>query len=239
MRAIFPEGNGIFETLKTFRGTAFALSRHIARATRSASILGMSIPSEEQIRDGVAGVLSKTPSSLEFGRLRISFHASGEFELLHETYHPWTSAARLTLLDRPINESAPLIGLKTLPYSENIGCLQEAQASGFDDGIRFNFSGEVCEGAVTNLLLKIGGQWVTPHVGSGCLPGITRELALQWLDIQEAIVPRQELRNVESMYLLSSLKEAQPVAFLGATPLEIDTEIRRELLQRMAKNVDP
>lgn len=239
MTAQFPEGEGIFETIKTARGVPFALTRHIARARRSASILGMSIQSEAEIRQGVTGVLSKTPESLEFGRLRISFHKSGEFELLHETYHPWTSPARLTVLDRYINENSPLIGMKTLPFTENIGCLKAAHAAGFDDGIRFNLADEVSESAVSNLLLKIKGRWVTPNLASGCLPGITRGLALEWLGIKEGVVTREDLAIVESIYLLSSLKEAQPVSFLDERSLEIDTEIRQELLDRMAENVDP
>ena len=239
MTAQFPEGDGIFETIRTVRGVPFALTRHMARAMRSASILGMRVQSDAEIRQGVAGVLSKTPESLEFGRLRISFHKSSELELVHETYHPWTSPARLTILDRPINESSPLIGMKTLPFTENIECLKMAHDAGFDDGIRFNFIGEVSESAVSNLLLKIKGQWVTPNLASGCLPGITRGLALEWLNIEESVVTRENLEIVESMYLLSSLKEAQPVSILEGRSLEIDTQLRQELLARMARDIDP
>lgn len=239
MTAQFPGGDGIFETIKTVRGVPFALTRHIARATRSASILGMRIQSESQIRDAVSGVLSKTPETLEFGRLRITFQKSGEFELVHETYHPWTNPARLTILDRPIDESSPLIGMKTLPFTENIECLKLAHQEGFDDSIRFNLNGEVAEAAVSNLLLKIEGQWVTPHLASGCLPGITRGLALEWLDIEERAVTAEDLVSAESIYLLSSLKDAQPVSVVEERALEIDTKLRQELVDRMAQDIDP
>lgn len=239
MTAQFPEGDGIFETIKTIRGVPFALTRHIARATRSASILGMRIQSESQIRQAVSGVLSKTPESLEFGRLRITFQKSGEFELVHETYHPWTNPARLTIVDRPIDEASPLIGMKTLPFTENIECLKLAHEKGFDDGVRFNMSGEVAESAVSNLLLKIDGRWVTPNLASGCLPGITRGLALEWLDVEESVVTREDLESAESIYLLSSLKDVQPVSILEERPLEIDTKLRQELVDRMAQDIDP
>lgn len=239
MTAQFPEGDGIFETIKTIRGVPFAMTRHIARATRSASILGMRIQSERQIRQAVLGVLSKTPESLEFGRLRITFQKSGEFELVHETYHPWTNPARLTILDRPIDETSPLIGIKTLPFTENIECLKLAHEKGFDDGVRFNFKGEVAESAVSNLLLKIDGRWVTPNLASGCLPGITRGLVLEWFDVDESVVTREDLDSAESIYLLSSLKDAQPVSILEERALEIDTQMRQELVDRMAQDIDP
>lgn len=239
MTGEFPEGDGIFETIKTIHRVPFALSRHLVRARRSAVILGLPIQTEAQIRREVSTVLARTPDSLEFGRLRISFHKSGEIELTHETYHPWTNPARLAILDRPINENSPLVGIKTLPFTENIECLKLAHEAGFDDGIRFNSQGHVVESAVSNLLLKIDNRWVTPSLESGCLPGITRGLALEWFDIEERAVPREDLERAESMYLLSSLKDAQPVSVLVERSLVIDPELEREFVNRRLEKIDP
>jgi branched-chain amino acid aminotransferase len=239
MTAQFPGGEGIFETIKTVGGVPFALSRHLSRARRSASILGLRIESDEGIRREIQEVLSKAPSSLEFGRLRISFHATGELELLHETYHPWSGPARLVILDWTIKEDSPLIGMKTLPYTENVECLRTARDVGFDEGIRLNSQGQVAEGVVSNLVFKIDGQWVTPDLASGALPGITRGLALEWLDIHESVISRRELEMSESIYLLSSLKDLQPVSILGERILGIDTLLRQKFVDQMATNVDP
>lgn len=239
MTTQFPGGEGIFETIKTIRGVPYALTRHLARAAKSASILGMQMQSEGQVRDAVSRVLSKTPESLEFGRLRITFQPDGQIELVHETYHPWTNPARLTVIDRPIDEKSPLVGIKSLPFTENIECLKWAHERGFDDAIRFNTSGKVAETAVSNILLKIDDRWLTPNLASGCLPGITRELVLEWLDIQEAALMDADLERAQSIYLLSSLKDAQPVSYLDGRALEIDTQIRQELADRMAHDIDP
>ena len=235
----FPGGVGIFESLKTIRGVPFALTRHLARARRSAAILGMRIQSDSEIRHAVSDLLEKTPDSMEFGRLRIRFHKSGELDLVHETYHPWSAPARMTILNRPVDEFAPSAGMKTLPFTENIECLQLAHEAGFDEGVRLNLSGLVAESATSNLLLKIDNRWVTPSLASGCLPGVTRELALQWLDIEERIVIRQNLDEAQCIYLISSLKVAQPVSLLEGRSLEIDDQIREELLVRMAQDIDP
>jgi len=237
--AIFPEGDGIFETLKTTDGVPFALNRHIARATRSAAILGLLIPSQDDIRFAVEALLDKTPDTLKFGRLRITFDKSGEVDLVHETYHPWVSPAQLLILDSPIDENSPTVGMKTLPFTSHLECLAIARKAGFDDGIRFNLKGDVSESAVSNLLLKIRGRWLTPNLASGCLPGITRELALEWLDVEESVIAPSDLEIAESIYLLSSLKDAQPVSMLEGRTLEIDTELRQELLFRMTQHIDP
>jgi branched-chain amino acid aminotransferase len=237
--AEFPGGDGIFETLKTIRGVPFALSRHLLRARRTAGILGLLVPHQEEVRNQISELLSKAPSALEFGRLRVSFHASGEMELFHETYHPWLGPARLTILNRPIQESSPLAGLKTLPFTENIQCLKSARDAGFDEGIRLNSLGQVAEGATSNLLLRIDHRWMTPNLASGALPGITRGLALEWLEIQESVITRAKLEEVDSIYLLSSLKDLQPVSILGERVLAIDTQLRQEFVEHMTKEIDP
>ncbi len=239
MSAQFPEGNGIFETIKTIDGVPFALSRHTARATRSAAILGIPIPPSDEIAFAVEALLDKTPKGLKFGRLRMSFDRAGEMDLLHETYHPWVNPAKLMILDSPIDENSPTVGMKTLPFTQHLECLALARKSGFDDGVRFNLKGEVSESAVSNLLLKVGNRWVTPNLASGCLPGITRELILEWFDVEEVVVTKQVLNQATSIYLLSSLKDAQPVSILEGKTLEIDTQLRQELLDRMTQNINP
>lgn len=235
MSALFPEGEGIFETIKTRDGIPFALHRHIARASRSAQRLGLAIPSESDIRALVAEALAASPVATQIGRLRISFFTSGEINVLHENYQRWINPARLTILDQPIDENSPLVGIKSLPYIENIDCLDRAHLAGFDDGIRFNKKGQVCESAVANLLLRIEGIWCTPNLASGCLPGITRELMIEWLDIQERAVEADELDQSDAIFLLSSLKDAQPVASLDGRELEIVADLTEQVRERMTR----
>ncbi len=239
MNVQFPEGNGIFETLKTVNGEPFALGRHIARAKRSARILGISFPTEYEIRISVADLLRSEGEIPEMGRLRMTFTNSGEFELLHENLHPWSNPARLVLLDRPVDETSPRSGFKMLPFTQNVASLTEARAKGFDDGIRLNQKREVCESSVANLLLRLEGQWVTPELASGCLPGITRELSLEWLEIQERRISAAELENVEAIFLLSSLKELQPVAVLGDQELTIDMYLAEEFARHARESFEP
>lgn len=239
MIAQFPEGEGIFETIRTHNGVPFALGRHIARARRFAQILDLRFPEEVEIRNSVSKLMQASPTSLEHGRLRITFSKSGEYDLLHENYHPWINPARLTVLEEVIDETSPTVGIKTLPFTEHIEALRTAHIAGFDDGIRLNTRGHVCESAVANLLFRIQGRWITPTLASGCLPGITRELILEWFPVEEEELTNADLGGIEAAYLLSSLKNAQPVSFLEDRPLEIDGSIQEELRERMARDVEP
>ena len=239
MSTLFPNGEGIFETIKTRDGLPFALSRHIARATRSARKLDLLIPSETDIRQAIAVELSQSAITTKVGRLRVSFSSSSEMTVLHENYQRWTFPARLTIIDRPIDESSLLAGIKTLPYTQNIACLESAQSSGFDDGIRLNKKGLVCESAVANLLLRINGTWCTPNLGSGCLPGIMRELMIGWFRVQEWAIEVEDLAQADAMFLLSSLKDAQPVSSMDGRVLDVDSTLMAQIADRLAQNIDP
>ena len=69
------EGEGIFETIKSVGNRAFSLGRHIARAEKSAHELGLTLPTAEQISQGVNTLFAAAPHGL--GMLRISFDNQG------------------------------------------------------------------------------------------------------------------------------------------------------------------
>jgi len=71
-------GDGIFESLRTYNGTPFALDRHIERLNRSAEKMKISAPSREQIENGVREVI-RANSAIPFGRLRITLYLFAHF----------------------------------------------------------------------------------------------------------------------------------------------------------------
>jgi branched-chain amino acid aminotransferase len=131
----------------------------------------------------------------------------------------------LTIFDNPVDENASMAGHKALPYKENLDLLNQARAGGFDDGIRLNMAGYICESAVANVMMKVEGRWITPTLSSGCLPGITRAVAIEWFGISEEDLLGSEISTIESMFLLSSLKNLQPVEFLNGRKLDMSEEL--------------
>ena len=55
---------------------------------------------------------------------------------------------------------------------------QAAEALGGFDMLFVNERGEVTEGGRSNLFVKLDGQWVTPPLESGVLPGVMRGVLL-------------------------------------------------------------
>ena len=63
---------------------------------------------------------------------------------------------------------------KTFAYGQAIQARREARTTGADEALLLSSTGELCCGAVANLLVRRQGQWLTPPLSSGCLPGVMR-----------------------------------------------------------------
>jgi branched-chain amino acid aminotransferase len=87
----------------------------------------------------------------------------------------------------------------------------------------------VCEGSVTNLLFRIDGQWITPPISDGVLPGIVRALVIENCGVLVRSIMESQLDQVSSGFLLSSLRIAQPIASINGRELEQSPEFRAEI----------
>jgi len=229
MRAeVFPDGEGLFETILTVRGVAQLLEEHIARARDGAARLGYDFPTDRIISEKVEKTIFSSSVKTVLGRLRLIFNQEGDVSATLDEYQRWTAPATITVSNALLDETSPISGLKKLPYRSNLDVLDWARNLGFDDAIRFNKKGEVTETSVANLLFKFEGTWSTPPLASGALPGIVRALALTWLPVQERTIMKSEIDGAESIYLLNSLKGFQPVASVDHRALRIDDELSKK-----------
>ena len=216
----WPVGSGIFETIRTVNGLPWALSRHMRRALGSAKRCAISFPSETEIRMAVALTIEANPHPI--GRLRLLFTSTGDFLVTHLPYEELTSLAKLTIFEQR-SDSSVLVD-KKFPYDANLKLLDSARTNGFDDGILINDRGQVTETAIANLLFLIDGNWITPPISDGLLPGVMRALAIEKAGVRVASIKVEELAQVSAALLISSLKIAQPVGQIGERILQISPE---------------
>ncbi len=92
-----------------------------------------------------------------------------------------------------------------------------------------NDLGKVCEGSVTNLLVNLDGDWITPPISDGVLPGIMRALVIEYCGVSVKSIDVADLQRVQSAFLLSSLRIAQPVASIDGRLLEPSPEFGAEI----------
>jgi branched-chain amino acid aminotransferase len=106
--------------------------------------------------------------------------------------------------------------IKTGNYLSNIIALRQAIERGGEDAILCTGAGEVAEGATSNVFLVSGGTLRTPHLRTGLLPGITRQVVCELADAAghhavEGVVRPEQLRAAQEVFLTSSVRGIMPV----------------------------
>jgi branched-chain amino acid aminotransferase len=223
------EGAGIFETIKTVNGKPWALSRHMRRAVNSALKEGIALPNEELVRDSIAVLLEAEAHTT--GLLRVSFDDSGNWAAVHLAYEEQLLPAKVT--QHPVPLVIEGVPVKSFPYTHRLEILEQARKRGFDEALVVSADGRVCEGSVSNVILKIQGTWCTPPLSDGVLPGIMRALVIENCDVMVRSISVSEIESIESAFLLSSLRIAQSIASIDGRELSQSPEFRDEI-QAMA-----
>ena len=227
----FPQGSGIFETIKTVNGAPIALGRHMRRALESALELGISIPSEDFIREEMIRVLGEIRHDV--GRMRICF-GKDIFHITHDSYVELTESARLNFYTQTVIGEVH----KRFPYDFRFGLIDAANDEGYHDSVLFNEKNEITETAVSNLIFLIGGEWVTSPISSGILPGVIRAIAVENCGVKVRPIHVSEIPEVESGFMVSSLRIAQPISHIGDMKLKIG-DASRVLEEQIRANCKP
>lgn len=85
-------------------------------------------------------------------------------------------------------------------------------SAAFDDILFFNVRGELTEGAISNVILEIGGHWFTPPIACGLLAGIYRRHLLEsgasetHPVLEERILTQKDLRRADAIYICNAIR---------------------------------
>lgn len=219
-------GDGVFEAVAVNDGRPFALTRHLDRLDRSAAGLGLARPDRELLLAGIEATLAG--QELPFGRIRITVTSGpgplgsprGHGDLTHVVVTEPASrpdpVTAIATVPWSRNEHGALAGLKTTSYAENAKMVEYAIARGASEAVMANTAGMLCEGTGSNVFYVLDGRILTPTLESGCLAGITRELALAWLaeefEVVEQDAPIDVLRRADEVMISSTTRLLQAVA---------------------------
>lgn len=215
-------GDGVFEALKVTAAGPFAVRRHLDRLSRSAAALGLPDPDHAALRDGIDATL--TGRQWDEGKIRITYTggagplgsgaASGPPLSIVAAEPRVVSEPVTTIVTAPWtrNTSGAMTGVKTTSYGENVRGLAFAHERGATEAIFMNTDGDVCEGTGTNIFFVFGSQVTTPPLSTGPLAGITRELLLEWLDVEESSLTYEQALRADEVFITSSLRDVQAVS---------------------------
>ena len=99
--------------------------------------------------------------------------------------------------------------------------LSRARAEGFGEVFFFNERGEVTEGAISNVFVRLGGRLVTPPAGVGALPGVLRRHLIETGQAEERVLTLADIADAEAVFMGNSVRGLVRVHISGLRGHEV------------------
>lgn len=248
-------GDGLFETLRAYRGHVFKIEDHLQRLSAAAAELGIPLPVDPpEIAEAARETLTANHLAQGIAALRITLtRGPGQRGLLppedprpnlmisaaaYQPPHQPDGFIAVTAVGVCRNEGSITARLKTLGYLDNILAQGQAARAGGDEAILLNGKGRVACGARSNLFACVDGRLLTPAIEEGALPGITRHAVLRLcaelaIAAEEGALSRDVLRDASEVFFTNSLLEVMPIRRLDGKELPVGP-VTKQLVEAYA-----
>jgi branched-chain amino acid aminotransferase len=230
----FQHGDGLFETFRTWDGVAVTWPEHEARLRRSSQALRLTV-----------GAIEVHPAIAAAGqgdhRVKVIVTRGGRTIVIVEPLGMLPTEVSAAVVDLPLARRRE--AHKTLAYVENLIARDLAITAGAEEAIRLDADGFVAEGSMSNVFVVAGPDVLTPPLGNGVLPGVTRAHVLA-IGARERRITVDELREADEIFITSAIRGVVAVTRLdgdariaGARTARIAAAVRREMRQRATRSV--
>ncbi len=180
---------------------------HLDRMARSARALNIPFDRIVAMRR-LATVSGDRPQ-----RCRLTLGLDGGFEVTHTDISAHAPLWTLALASERLDPDDPWLRHK----STNRHLYDRARAAlpdGVHELIFLNRRGELCEGTITNLFVRLDdGRQVTPPQACGVLPGVLRGRLLAGGEWREQVLRMPDLHRAEAIWVGNALRGLIPARF--------------------------
>lgn len=235
-------GWGVFSTIRVAHGIPFAFERHWERMRRDAATLRVPFPPDsESVRSSLMRLIEANQAWDATLRTVVVRNRGGlwegpsdrDFDLIALTtgLKDWGEGVKLTVQEQGRHAAGRFRGVKILSWAQNLAMLEEAQSRGFDEVLLLNERGEVSECTSANVFIAQGGEVLTPPLDSGCLPGVTREILLdaiqvEGIRIRERAIRLNDLQDADEVFVTSTTRNVLPVVSIDGRPAPHRDKVR-------------
>jgi branched-chain amino acid aminotransferase len=230
----FLYGDGIYETMRAYGGQLFLLKKHLKRLKRSADAISLKLPlSLDKIGEELVESLNVNKLREAYVRLHIS-RGAGELGLepalcstpimviTAKPFHDYPAAyfdcsvAVAIVKTRRNHPLALSPSIKSTNFLNNILAKIEAVEARVFEGIMLNCQGYVTEGTISNIFMVKKGVLYTPHMDTGILQGVTRNLVLRFATRKKMIANERlqqpsDFHAADECFITNTTMEIMPV----------------------------
>ena len=189
------------------------LEEHLRRASRSQRYFGR--PWREA---AIRRQLEQLAFSAKPARVRMTVAATGkaDFTVTPLEAVGWKrSPARLIMAGDAVDRHDVFSYHKTTRRELYDHWHHLALEANCDEAVFRNQDGEITEGGICNILVKINGRWYTPPLSSGLLDGIWRRHAIVEYRAEEKVLCSDDLLRAEQIVIGNSVRGATAAVMTG------------------------
>jgi 4-amino-4-deoxychorismate lyase len=219
-------GDGLFETMRSHRGSLPWWPAHWRRLARGAQVLRIPLPDEARVRreceellDGATCVQKLVVTRGAGGR----GYAPPIDPVPHWaiSLHPVPGAPpeeglHLRWCDTRLALQPALAGFKHCNRLEQVLARSEWNDAAIHEGLLLSMDGDVVCATAANLFVLRDGRWTTPAVDRCGIAGVCREWAAQALQAAETRLAVTDVEAADAIFLCNAVRGILPVARLGA-----------------------
>ncbi len=195
-----PPEFSLIETLAWIPDEGFRnLDRHLRRLRNSAAYFGWT-RSKSKIQN--------PESKSDVQKVRLIFSRGGALQMEFAPLDAWPSGGiRLYIYhEECVDPENVLLYYKTTVRGIYERAMAAARRMGAEDAVLVNSRGEITETTRANLLVKLNGEWLTPALTCGLLPGVWRELQLETGRCREAVVSVEDFSRADEIIVGNSAR---------------------------------
>lgn len=176
------------------------LDAHLERMTRSADYLDIQANTAQWAQAAVDALKGRTSPA----RVRLRLSRVGKFSV--ETFDLPPTPDRWTVRCHPTPVDSRQWQLFHKTSDRRVYDDAKAQHPDVDEVLLLNERGELTEGCISNLVIEIEGQMLTPTLDSGLLPGVMRQTLLDQGELCEAVLTPHHLKQADAIWMINSLR---------------------------------
>src|SRR5262245_4788224 len=200
-------GDGVFEVIRLYRGTPFAMEEHLDRLERSAAAIELPVD-RPRLEEEVDALLA------EFGdheaQLRLVVTRGGRRLAFTENLPPYADVESITVATVTYTPTGILNGVKSLSYAANMQATRLAKARGADEAVFVTPDGKVLEAPTSTIFwVTRDGRLRTPGIDVGILASITRDRLVRELDVEEGSFGLDDFKGASEAFIASTVREVQ------------------------------
>ena len=195
----------LLETMLYEQGEILWLDAHLDRIGASQQYFNRPWDRNALMRTVIQAVKNLTTPS----RIRLLLNNNGKITIEHYplTHIGWgTGPHRLKISPLHTDSNNLFLYHKTTLRDFYNQQFTEATATGFAEVVFTNERHELTEGSISSIFIQQNGQWRTPALECGLLPGIWRQKMLKELNAVAAIITLDELHNADKIIIGNSVR---------------------------------